>query len=72
MRLYLVQHGEPVPKEINPDRPLSDKGRHDVEKVGRFLQQAGVAMGVIVHSGKTRAAQTAGLLGSFIPSSKVS
>ena len=26
MRVYLVQHGDAVPKEVDPDRPLSDTG----------------------------------------------
>jgi len=26
MRLYIVQHGDSVPKDIDPDRPLSDRG----------------------------------------------
>jgi len=30
MRVYLVQHGEAVSKEENPDRPLSEKGAADV------------------------------------------
>ena len=37
MKLYLVQHGEALPKEINSDRPLSDQGRQDLEQFARFL-----------------------------------
>ncbi len=65
-KIYIVQHGEPVPKEIDPDRPLSDKGRRDVTKMGMFLKETGLSPGIIVHSGKTRAAQTAELLGSLL------
>jgi len=62
MKLYLVQHGESVAKEINPDRPLSAQGEHDVKQVAGHLQQAGVFVGKIRHSGKTRARQTAEIL----------
>jgi phosphohistidine phosphatase len=59
MRLYLVQHGEAEDKSVNPDRPLTAKGRADVECVARFLEAAGVRIGKIEHSGKTRARETA-------------
>ena len=29
MRLYLMQHGRPVAKEENRDRPLSDQGKRE-------------------------------------------
>jgi len=66
-RLYLVRHGEPVPETVNRERPLSDKGRRDVKQVGAFLAGAGLSLGVILHSEKIRAAQTARLLGEVIP-----
>lgn len=59
MRLYLMQHGKPVSKEKDPDRPLSEQGRDDVEKVSQFLQRYHVTIDEIIHSGKTRARQTA-------------
>jgi len=63
MRVYLVQHGEAVSKEENPDRPLSEKGASDVRSVGDFLyQHARLLIHEILHSGKLRAAETAELL----------
>lgn len=59
MKLYLVQHGQAMAKEENPDRPLTDKGKIDVEKVARLLQNSGIKADKIIHSGKTRAEQTA-------------
>jgi phosphohistidine phosphatase len=59
MRLYLVQHGEAVAREVDPDRPLSDRGRADVERLAAFLQQSGIRVARVLHSGKRRAAQTA-------------
>ena len=59
MKVYLMQHGHPLSKEEDPQRALSAKGRKDVDKVGRFLQRAGVEVQEVFHSGKTRARQTA-------------
>jgi phosphohistidine phosphatase len=59
MRLYLVQHGEAVPEEVDRDRPLSPKGRADAEALGRLLRDAEARPERILHSGKTRARQTA-------------
>lgn len=62
MKLYLAQHGDATSKDDNPNRPLSARGRNDVEKVGRFLSRAGISVDGILHSGKLRARQTAELL----------
>ena len=66
MKLYLVQHGEAVAKEIDPDRPLSERGLRDVEKMALFLQRGGISVGRILHSGKRRAEQTAQVLAAAI------
>ena len=29
MRLYLVQHGDAIPEQVDPERPLSAEGRRD-------------------------------------------
>ena len=62
MKLYLVRHGEAVSEGVDPDRPLSDEGRSDVQRVATFLGKAGIRVGRILHSGKRRAEQTAELL----------
>ncbi len=33
MLVYLVRHGEAVPAEVDPARPLSEKGRAEVEGI---------------------------------------
>jgi len=71
MKLYLVQHGMALPKEVDPDRSLSDDGRDEVEKVAHFLQKAGVIVPKIYHSGKTRAAQTARILAGRLSAGNV-
>lgn len=61
MKLYLVQHGEAVAKEVDAQRPLSAEGQVDVAAMAVFL--GGRLQTVrIVHSGKRRAEQTAELL----------
>ena len=62
MKLYLVQHGDSVSNEIDPDRSLSAQGRDDIERLAGFLKNAGVSVNIIRHSGKTRARQTAEVL----------
>jgi len=62
MRMYLTQHGLAVPKDIDPDRPLSEQGRQDVRCLAELLEQAGIRVAQVFHSGKTRAEQTAALL----------
>lgn len=63
MNLYLVQHGEAVTKEIDPGRPLSERGRQDVVRVVRFAaENCRMDLSHIHHSGKLRARQTADIL----------
>ena len=64
MRIYLMQHGRPVSKKEDPDRPLSDQGRGDVERMADFLQKCGIRVKGVLHSGKTRARQTAEIMAS--------
>jgi phosphohistidine phosphatase len=60
MWLYLVQHGEATSEEKDPERPLTERGVVDVHRVARKAAEAGIVTAVrVVHSGKTRARQTA-------------
>lgn len=67
MRVYLVQHGRAKPKELDPQRPLSDQGVGDVEKLAEFLKPLGLSVAAVWHSGKTRACQTAKILAAPLP-----
>ena len=62
MRVYLVQHGLAMTKEQNPDRPLSEKGRAEVERVASFLRRSCPPIPRIIHSPKARARDTAQVL----------
>lgn len=69
MRVYLVQHGQAASKDIDPARPLTEAGRRDVEKVSTFVRRLGLRVRTILHSGKTRAVQTAEILASSLEAS---
>ena len=66
MRLYLVQHGDAVPEQLDPERPLSAAGRREVEAVARLLASKGTSATRVAHSGKLRARQTAELLATAL------
>jgi len=66
MRLYLVQHGEAVPEDIDVNRPLTPTGRSDIERLGRFLREAGVSVARMVSSDKLRARDSVEILTAAI------
>jgi phosphohistidine phosphatase len=66
MKLYLVQHAKAASKDVDPQRPLTDEGRRDIEKVAAFLKPLKLTVDVLWHSGKTRAAQTAETLAQVV------
>ncbi len=68
MRLYLVQHGDAVPQDVDPDRPLSDQGRTDIHRLAEWLSSQNVQLLQILHSGKTRARETAEILRPLLKS----
>ena len=66
MKIYLVQHGEAAAKELDPERPLTEQGVTDVQRVSGALKQASVEVERVIHSGKLRARQTAEILAAEI------
>ncbi len=68
MQLYIVQHGDSVPKDVDPDRPLSDRGRADIQRLTEWLSNHNVQVARILHSGKTRAKETAEILRPLLKS----
>lgn len=66
MKLFLVQHAEACAKEVDPDRPLTERGIADAGRLADFLGQAGVRAERVIHSGKRRAVQTAERLAQTI------
>ena len=62
MKLYLVQHGNSLSKEENPECPLSDKGEQDVQRMSSHIKKINVNVERLLHSTKLRAKQTAEIL----------
>lgn len=62
MLVYLVQHAPAKPKEEDPKRDLTEKGRMEIENVSHHLKRLNVQVQQIFHSGKTRARTTAEIL----------
>ena len=63
MAVYLMQHGKPLSKEDDPERPLSPQGIKEVENLAKFLHGLGITFQEIYHSGKRRARETAEIMG---------
>lgn len=57
--LFLVHHGDAVGPDVNPMRPLSDRGRVEVDMLALKAAERGAKPDIIWHSGKLRARQTA-------------
>lgn len=70
MKVYLVRHGDAVSSEVDPERPLSDEGRAQVEKIASFIKPLAIRVEHIWHSGKARAAQTAEILDGAVAAEK--
>ena len=70
MRLYLVQHAKAESKDVDPERPLTEEGRRDIQKVAEFIKPLVLSVDYLWHSGKTRAAQTAEILSEVIETRK--
>lgn len=66
MAIYLVQHGKSLPKEVDPDKGLSEEGKKEVERVASAAQKYDLNLAAIKHSGKKRAFQTAEIFASFL------
>lgn len=63
MRLYLVQTGEALPKQTTDfERPLSDQGRRNIERMASMLSDARMEAKKVIHSGALRARQTLEIL----------
>jgi phosphohistidine phosphatase len=57
--LFLVHHGDAVGPDVDPMRPLSDRGRVQVDMLAQKAAERGAKPDVVWHSGKLRARQTA-------------
>jgi len=70
VNLYLVRHGDALSEMRDPARPLSETGRVELQTVAKYLAAQAHTAG-IVHSGKTRAEQSAQILHAELPNASV-
>ncbi|GAH10759.1 unnamed protein product, partial [marine sediment metagenome] len=66
MKLYLVQHAKAASKEQDPQRPLIQEGRGELQKVTEFIKPLKLSVDYLWHSEKKRAVQTAELLAEAV------
>jgi phosphohistidine phosphatase len=66
MDFFLVRHGEAKSDLEDTRRPLSARGRLDVEKIARAAAAKKLEVSEILHSDKLRAKQTAEILARFL------
>lgn len=59
MSLYLVQHAKSLAKDKDPKKGLSQEGIAETERIAQVAKGYAVGVSRIIHSGKTRARQTA-------------
>ena len=66
MTLYLVQHGQSLPKDVDPDQGLSETGVAETERIAGVAKDYQINIGHILHSIKTRARKTADIFASAL------
>jgi len=72
VKLYLVQHAKAVSEQADPQRPLTEEGRRDIQKVAAFIKPLKLSIDYLWHSSKLRAAQTAQVLADVVRVNKAS
>lgn len=70
MALYLVQHGNSLPKQEDPEQGLSLQGRSEVERIAKVAQNYSVQVSIILHSDKKRARQSAQIMADYLQPEK--
>ncbi len=66
--LILVRHGEAESGPVDRERPLSPRGRRQIERLRQMLRERDLTPGEIRHSGLGRAHETAAILTALAPS----
>lgn len=70
MKLYLVQHAKAASEQVDPQRPLTEEGRSDIQKVAAFIKPLNLCVDYLWHSGKKRSVQTAEVLAEVVKVNK--
>ena len=66
MVLFLVQHGTCLPKDLDPERGLSEQGIQEVTNIAADADSHKIHVKRIYHSGKKRALQTAEIIATAL------
>jgi len=70
MKLYLVQHAKAAPKQLDPERLLTEVGCSEIRNVAEFIRPLSLKVDYLWHSLKKRATQTADVLAEAVTISK--
>ena len=65
MILYILRHGEAEHASIHPERPLTENGKLEIQKLADSIGRLPVR--TIYHSGKARAKETAEIIAQGLP-----
>jgi len=66
MPLYLVRHGEAHSEAADPNRSLTESGKATAHAMAKLAAAFNVPVSQILHSGKTRARQTADIFSKYL------
>ena len=66
MAFFLVQHGTCLPKDLDPERGLSEQGLQEVTTIAAAADSHRIHVKRIYHSGKKRALQTAEIIATAL------
>jgi len=66
VRCYLVRHGDAQSAQVDPQRPLSARGRAEVAELAQLALSRDVQVAEIRHSGILRAQETAAILAGYL------
>jgi len=71
MKLYLIQHGLSLPEEQDPQKPLSEEGKEETQKMGRFIKAEKISVASIWHSKKMRSIETVRIITEYIEKTEI-
>jgi len=66
VRCYLVRHGDALSAHVDPQRPLSARGRAEVAELAQLALSRDVQVAELRHSGILRAQETAEILAGYL------
>ncbi len=67
MKLYLLRHGDALPASLDPERPLSGRGREQIRQVAALARERGIGFRQLFTSPLVRARESASLLVAAAP-----